>query len=315
MEDLSWIDESITSILEQSFKDFEFIIINDNPERLDLRDKLEAYRKLDNRIHIIENKMNIGLTKSLNRALDIAKGEYIARMDADDISVRDRLYKQAEYLDKHENCDLVFGNVMIFRTENSSSKKIHRIFASNKMIHKSLLGGNQLVHPVVMIRKASLDKYNIKYDESLKRSQDYGLWLDMALTGFTFSSINEIFLLYRTSANQISQRDSLRQREDACLALSRSLARYFQNYNMPFKRRFDSEYIEHLYQNIVEVRPICPIDSRLFVMMFATIPFSFKKLHAVIFSGVSKYLFDLKDILLALNFCKKKTGNLDVIMS
>jgi hypothetical protein len=84
---------------------------------------------------------------------------------------------------------------------------------------------------------------------------------------------------------------------------------------MPYKRKFDSEYIENLYQNIVEVRPICPIDSRLFVMMFSTVPFSLKKLRAVVLSGVSKYQFDLKDILLALNFCKKKIRNLNAIIS
>lgn len=313
MEDLSWLDESISSILEQTFKDFEFIIINDNPERLDLRNKLEAYRKLDNRIRIIENKTNIGLTKSLNRALQIAKGDYIARMDADDISVGDRLYKQVQFLDSHKNCDLVFANIMIFRSENPTSKKIHKIFTSNKMIHRSLLSGNQLVHPIVMIRKASLDKYKIKYNESLKRSQDYGLWLDMALLGFTFSSINEVLLLYRASSNQISQRDSNRQREDACLAFSSSIARYFQNFNMPYKGRFNIEYIESLYQNILKSRPICPIDSRLFVMMFSTIPFSIKKLYAVVLSGVGKYRFDLKDILLSLNFCNKKMERLDVL--
>ena len=78
-----WIKESIDSILSQTFRDFEFIIINDNPKRKQNENLLLEYSQKDNRIIVITNKENIGLTKSLNKGLSIAKGKYIARMDAD----------------------------------------------------------------------------------------------------------------------------------------------------------------------------------------------------------------------------------------
>ena len=104
-EPLEWLHESIDSILYQTFKDFEFIIICDNPEYKEGIELLNEYRKKDDRIIIINNVKNIGLTKSLNKGLAVAKGKYIARMDADDIAMPNRFEHQITYLDK--NTDLV----------------------------------------------------------------------------------------------------------------------------------------------------------------------------------------------------------------
>ena len=97
-EPLDWVQESIDSILQQTFGNFEFIIINDNPNNKELFDFLITNKIKDNRIIIINNDENIGLTKSLNKGLERAKGEYIARMDADDISLPERLEKQINFL-------------------------------------------------------------------------------------------------------------------------------------------------------------------------------------------------------------------------
>jgi len=86
-EPLDWLKSSIGSILNQTFREFEFIIINDNPARQELRDVLQSYKNQDERIRIIENLENLGLTESLNKGLAEAKGKYIARMDGDDISL------------------------------------------------------------------------------------------------------------------------------------------------------------------------------------------------------------------------------------
>ena len=97
---------SINSILKQSYQDMEFIIINDNPERDDLKEILKSYENSDARISVIENKKNIGLAASLNAGIKKAKGEYIARMDADDISLPHRLEKELDFLKKND-LDLV----------------------------------------------------------------------------------------------------------------------------------------------------------------------------------------------------------------
>lgn len=106
-EPIEWMRLSVDSILNQSYKDFEFIIINDKPDRKENRELLDVYKHKDNRIVLINNKVNLGLTKSLNIGLLAAKGEYIARMDADDISLPDRLKQQVDFLDTHPEVSIV----------------------------------------------------------------------------------------------------------------------------------------------------------------------------------------------------------------
>lgn len=93
-EPVEWMRQAIDSILYQSFKDFEFIIINDNPIRVENKEILDEYSAKDSRVIVVLNEENIGLTKSLNKGLAIASGEYIARMDADDIAMPERLRMQ-----------------------------------------------------------------------------------------------------------------------------------------------------------------------------------------------------------------------------
>ena len=109
-EPLEWIDASIKSILVQTYGDFEFLIVNDNPESEELCHFLNEKALSDNRISLIANERNIGLTKSLNVALTKSNGEYIARMDADDIACLNRLSSQVEYLDKNANHSVVHSN-------------------------------------------------------------------------------------------------------------------------------------------------------------------------------------------------------------
>ena len=98
-EPRNWLKKAINSILDQTFSDFEFIIINDNPIRKENYLFLKEIQQKDSRIIIIENKENIGLTKSLNKGLSVARGTYIARMDADDISFPTRLEKQYLFME------------------------------------------------------------------------------------------------------------------------------------------------------------------------------------------------------------------------
>lgn len=100
-EPLEWLREAVGSILQQTYTDFEFIIVNDNPEREELDGFLRESATGDRRIHIIRNPENIGLTKSLNIGLRECRGRYVARMDADDVSHSTRFEKQVAYMDAH----------------------------------------------------------------------------------------------------------------------------------------------------------------------------------------------------------------------
>ena len=97
-EPVDWMRQAIESILNQTYKDFEFIIVNDNPEREENQLVLNEYRDKDSRISVLCNDQNIGLTKSLNKGLENANCEFVARMDADDIAFPDRLKLQLQYL-------------------------------------------------------------------------------------------------------------------------------------------------------------------------------------------------------------------------
>lgn len=164
--------ESIESILNQTFTDFEFIIVNDGSTDGSL-EIIESY--IDSRIQIIDNEENIGLTKSLNKAIKKARGKYIARQDADDISLPTRLELQHEYLEKHPEVALLGTGIYVINEMGDEIEK--RIMHPNPK--KSLLNGNRFIHGSVMFRKSVIDEIGA-YNETLKYAQDYELWLRMS---------------------------------------------------------------------------------------------------------------------------------------
>src|SRR6185295_9135648 len=145
-----YLKEAMESILNQSFSDFEFLIFNDSSTDSS-REIILSYN--DPRIVLIDNKKNIGLTKTLNKGISLAKGKYIARMDADDVCHPERLNEQVNYLDKNAEV-AVCGTWVQFLNENEVVK-----LPTKKNEIKTLLFCNScLAHPSVMIRKSFLEK-------------------------------------------------------------------------------------------------------------------------------------------------------------
>ena len=168
-----YLEESIKSILEQTFLDFEFIIVDDGSTDK-TKEILKNWAKKDSRIKIITNLKNIGLTKSLNRAINIAKGEYIARQDADDISLPQRLEKQVVFLENNPEVKFLgtFGYAI-----NGEGKTLREevLPVSPQEIKNILIKRNPFIHTSVMIRKEIIDKLG-GYNENFKFIQDYELW-------------------------------------------------------------------------------------------------------------------------------------------
>ncbi|MGV8108432.1 glycosyltransferase family 2 protein [Methanospirillum sp.] len=165
-----YLNEAIDSILAQTYTDFEFLIINDastdsTPEILVSYD--------DQRIRIVTNEENLGLTKSLNRGLALARGKYIARMDADDISFSHRLEIQTEFMDQHPEIGVCGSAIQFFGDKDS----ILSYPETPEEISISLLFFCPLAHPSVMIRKNVLELYNLTYDETIRYAQDFELWV------------------------------------------------------------------------------------------------------------------------------------------
>lgn len=208
-EEEEWIRESIDSILNQTFSDFEFIIINDNPNRDKNKSLLAEYTQIDNRIIIITNEENIGLTKSLNKGLRIAKGKYIARMDADDISLPTRFQKQVDFLYNNPEY-IVCGTNISYFGETKMFLYSDWIKLDNDAIKAQLIFNSCFAHPTVMIRRDILLNHNIFYDENYKQAQDYRLWEQLYNLG-KYKNLEEKLLKYRISFNQVSNKNNSNQ--------------------------------------------------------------------------------------------------------
>lgn len=199
-EPVEWMCQSIDSILNQTFSDFEFIIINDKPDRVENKQLLDEYASKDPRIVIITNEQNIGLTKSLNKGLDIAAGEYIVRIDADDISLPERFEKQVRFMDANPNV-VASGTGVFFINENSEIINRCQALTDSIAIRSLLLFQTAITHPSAIIRKEIGGK-KVCYNEHFRYAQDYALWA--SLVNYDLSNIKEPLLKYRLTQNQIS---------------------------------------------------------------------------------------------------------------
>lgn len=207
-EPLEWITQSIDSILNQTYSNFQFLIINDNPFDLKLRDFLNQYQTIDSRIIVINNKENIGLTKSLNIGLKQSEGKYIARMDADDISYPKRFEKQVEYMESHPEVIVCGTKVKAFGRKSFLS--YDTAFERDEDIRGQMILNSGFAHPSVFIRKEILITKGIFYDENYKTAQDYKLWYDLRAYG-KFANLGDILLKYRCSTEQVSYKNKTNQ--------------------------------------------------------------------------------------------------------
>ena len=196
-----YLREAIESILNQTYTDFEFIIVNDgstnNSEEviLSYKDKRIVYLKQDNQ----------GVAKSLNNGIDIAQGEYIARMDSDDISLPERFAKQVKFLDEHPEISIL-GSWY----ETLPGKKTIKAKANPK--YMDFIASNFICHPSIMMRKADLDNHNLRYDPEYK-SEDYDLW-SRAVKNMNIYILQEVLVRYRWHEGNLSREEGVYAESD-----------------------------------------------------------------------------------------------------
>jgi glycosyltransferase involved in cell wall biosynthesis len=196
-----YLRESIESILNQSFRNFEFIIINDGSSKENVN-VIKSYE--DKRIKLINNTINVGLTKSLNIGISNARGKYIARMDSDDISISNRFEKQLEYMEKNEDVIVLGGFAIELGNNLNLNGNILDDFEKTKI--RLLFYNATFPHATAFIRKEALDKHKLNYDENILKAQDYALWADCLKYG-KIASISEVLILYRIHENQITNKN------------------------------------------------------------------------------------------------------------
>ena len=242
-EPVEWMRQAIDSILAQTFTDFEFIIVNDCPAREENTRLLAGYSQKDPRFVIIANETNIGLTKSLNKALDVAKGEYIARMDADDMSLPHRLATQVAYLDAHpEICGVGSwtGNI---DEDGNRMPGVAQYDTDPCWIRAQFLQNSQVGHPAAMFRRVMKD-HVAKYDESVRYAQDYSLWVSLLPYG-DISNIPEVLFCYRHSEQQITSSKKAEQQECAGVAQRKAFALFDFPVTDSFLKLFFAMTIQH----------------------------------------------------------------------
>lgn len=207
--------EAIDSILNQTFTDFEFLIINDGSTD-GSREIIESFS--DHRI-VLVNQENIGLTNSLNKGIDMAIGEYIARMDCDDISLPLRLEKQVGFMDAHPEIGVCGSWILVF---SGKSRHVQRYPTTSDEIKCFMFYNTGVAHPSVMIRREVFLKNGLYYDSSFAHAQDYELWI-RAFHYTNFANIPKVLLHYRISPTSVSIVFAESQMESASRVRERQL--------------------------------------------------------------------------------------------
>lgn len=188
-----FISKAIDSILKQGFHDFELIIIDDVSTDNSV-DIIRAYR--DDRIRFYRNERNIGIAFNRNRGLDIAKGIYIALLDADDISPLWRLEKEVDFLDSHPEMDVVFGGFSEIDENDILKENYFSPLINPKFIKARLMVQDVVPNGSCMYRKSFVDKHNIRYRDGYLGMDDYLFWVECSLHG-NITSIPDKLLYWR----------------------------------------------------------------------------------------------------------------------
>ena len=200
--------EMIESILSQTFTDFEFLILNDSPNNKEIEKIVLQYAGADKRIKYSKNTKNMGITPSRNKLLKMARGEYLAIFDHDDISVPTRLAQQVAYLDANKHIGVVSGFMQNFGTKNSI--RIAPEFDNDIKI--AMVNNCAIWHTAAMIRKSVLIDNNIEYEEYYSPCEDYRMWF--RLMNIThFHNLQTVLVKYRMFDAQTSSKQKTRMNE------------------------------------------------------------------------------------------------------
>lgn len=197
-KDGAYLSQAIQSILQQTFSNFEFIIVY-NPSRDNSLSVIKSFS--DSRIRLLANTSHLNLASSLNRGLRMCRGRYIARMDADDISLPHRLETQVGFMEQHPDIGACGSWVQYMGFDEG---RVLPLPVSPGKVKSLLLFHSSMAHPTVMMRRDMMLKYGLKYQSTFQGAEDYELWSQMSQY-FNLENIPEVLLYYRMHAEQASR--------------------------------------------------------------------------------------------------------------
>lgn len=249
-----YISIAIESILEQTYRNFEFIIIDDcsNDKTFDI---IQSFKVKDKRIILIRNNKNIGVTKSLNKALEEARGKYIVRMDADDWSYPERLDTQIKLMEDQPEV-VVSGSYIEVCDSKLKTKYIRKYHLDDVSIRKHLFRYSPFAHPATIWKAAILKKE--RYDERINVCQDYELYFRIGKIG-KFMNLDKLLLKLRmhersisTTLSDIQSKNTVLIRLNAVLILGYNMSRFDKLYN----------FLQEVGINLI------PVKIRFFIFNF-----------------------------------------------
>ena len=207
-ENLDTFSLAINSILCQTYKKIKLLIIVDNPDNLDLINYIDKLKKKDNRINYVINQKNLGLPQALNIGIDLIKTKYIARMDADDIALPNRIEKQFEYMENHSDISLIGSNITYINAKGEKQYDRAKLPTNYILLHDAMKYANVMNHPTFFGKTEVFKKFKYR---NLKYSQDYDFTCRLLENDIKVENINDILLLYRMS-DTVSANKLLKQR-------------------------------------------------------------------------------------------------------
>jgi len=224
---VEFLAEAVESILNQTFTEYEFLIIDDCSTSRETTQYLSSLH--DPRVRVIRNKENLGITKSLNIGIRNASGKYIARMDADDVSLSHRFAEQYKFMEAHPDAVLCGSSTRMFGIHNwtwstdTTDQDMYRI--------RLLFWNVGPAHPSVMYSREKLQKYGLWYDERLKYTQDYMMWVNASRFGKVYC-MDEILVHQRTHNEQVSSAKAREQAKCGILIRREQLSRLIDHVSL-----------------------------------------------------------------------------------
>lgn len=240
-----YVKSAIDSILNQTFKDFQLLVIDDGSTDSSI-DIIKQYS--DERLVFIQNEKNLGIVDTLNRGFSLIDSKYIARMDSDDIAYPTRLEEQVKYMDNNTNIAVSGTSVLVFN-EKGLENKLY-VKTSPRELRTELLFKSPLMHPTVILRNEVLMKYSLEYNKKYVATEDYGLWQNIAEKE-DIGNLKEILLRYRDNELGISHnaRKNVEERDQMHIFLhdeflSSCLKLTLSDEELMFWRRFNTSRID-----------------------------------------------------------------------
>lgn len=205
-EEPVYLDSALKSVWDdQTVKPNQIVLVEDGPLGEDLLTVVGRWKeKMGEKMIVLANEKNLGLTKSLNKGLAAATGDMIARMDSDDISDARRFERQVTYLEEHPDVDIVGGSLREFN-DNERELRVRYYPLTHEEAVNYMCKASPLAHPTVMMRRRLFDN-GLRYNEKYRMSQDIALWYDAVLAGYKIGNVPEVTINFRSQGNVFKRR-------------------------------------------------------------------------------------------------------------